>query len=249
MPGKKNTDGYGAEMLAAYKTPGHAVPEIVERSDGLIDFARTGPARYFSGPEEWSKRERQAIKLARGRVLDIGAGAGRFPLYLQDRGYDVTAIDNSPGAIKVCRLRGVKNAMVRSIAEIGKFKAGSFDTILMMGNNFGLFGNPKRAKRLLRQMFRITTEQGQIIAEATDPYQTSEPVHVQYLKANRSRGRMSGQLRLRIRHKDVVGAWFDYLFVSQNEMEMILEGTGWEIKKVFRDQGPSYTTVIAKIYM
>jgi ubiquinone/menaquinone biosynthesis C-methylase UbiE len=243
---RKDQDAYGAEMLAAYKTAGYGILEIVERSDGYIDFARTGPVRYFSDRKGWSKRERAAIQNVRGRVLDIGCGAGRFALYLQSKGHSVTAIDNSSGAIKVCKLRGVESAMVRSIAEIGKFKAGSFDTILMMGNNFGLFGSRKKAKRLLREMFRITTEQGQIIAEATDPYQTSEPVHLQYLKLNRSRGRMSGQLRLRIRHKKVIGQWFDYLFVSQKEMKTILDGTGWGIKKVHSEGGPSYTVVMGK---
>lgn len=243
---RRNQDAYGAEILAAYKTAGHGVMEIIERDDGFIDAAHTGPPRYFSDYAAWSKSERQAIRMARGRVLDIGCGAGRFALYLQRKGLDVTAIDNSPGAVKVSKLRGVRKAMVRSIAEIGKFKPGSFDTIIMMGNNFGLFGGRKKAKHLLRQMFRITTVQGQIIAEATDPYQTSELAHLQYLKFNRSRRRMSGQLRLRVRHQKIIGHWFDYLFVSQKEIIEILEGTGWRIKKILSDKGPGYTAVMVK---
>jgi len=246
MARKKDKDGYGAEIMAAYKAAGHDVPEIIERNDGYVDAARTGSASYFSDHTAWHKRERLAIKMASGRVLDIGCGAGRFALYLQSKGLSVTAIDNSPGAIKVCKLRGVKTAMVRPISEITKFNAQSFDTIIMMGNNFGLFGGREKAKRLLRQMFSITTEEGRIIAEATDPYQTSEPEHLEYFKLNRSRGRMPGQLRLRVRHKKVIGPWFDYLFVSQKEMREILEGTGWEIRKVFAESGPSYVAVIVK---
>src|SRR5262249_51128985 len=150
--------------------------EIIERDDGFIDAARTGPPRYFSDYAAWSKRERQAIRMARGRVLDIGCGAGRFALYLQRKGLEVTAIDNSPGAVKVSKLRGVKKVMVRSIAEVGRFKPGSFETVIMMGNNFGLFGGRRKAKRLLKAFYRITSDRGRIIAEATDPYRTSEPV-------------------------------------------------------------------------
>lgn len=246
MPTEKNKDGYGAAMLAAYKTPGHAVLEIIERDDGYIDAARTGPPRYFSDYAAWSKRERQAMRMVRGRVLDIGCGAGRFALYLQGKGLDVTGIDNSPGAIKVCKLRGVRKAMLRSVAEIGKFKPGSFDTVIMMGNNFGLFGGRQKAKRLLKEFDRITSEKGQIIAEATDPYQTTEPVHLEYLKFNRSRGRMSGQLRLRVRHGKAIGHWFDYLFISQKEMKEILAGTGWELRKILLDKAPGYTAIIKK---
>src|SRR5262249_31787574 len=108
---RKDQDAYGAEIMAAYKAAGHDVPEIIERHDGYVDAARTGPAGYFSDHAAWRKQERLAIKMARGRVLDIGCGAGRFALYLQSKGLSVTAIDNSPGAIKVCKLRGVKTAM------------------------------------------------------------------------------------------------------------------------------------------
>jgi SAM-dependent methyltransferase len=242
---KGEKDAFGAELLAAYKAAGNAGWEIIERVDGLMD-ASAAPRRYFSDYSDWYKRERQAIKLARGRVLDIGCGAGRFLLHLQQKGFAVTGIDNSRGAVKVCKLRGVKNVRLRSIDEIGKFKAASFDTVIMMGNNFGLFGGFKKAKRLLKQMHAITSAEGQIIAEAVDPYQTSEALHLAYQRRNRAQGRMSGQLRIRIRHQDVVGAWFDYLLVSQKEMKQILEATGWQIRKILPDKGPGYTAIITK---
>jgi SAM-dependent methyltransferase len=241
----KNKDGYGALLLSAYKTGGQGAFEIAERVDGFI-AASSWPPRYFSDYASWSERERQAINLAKGRVLDIGCGAGRFLLHLQQKGFDATGIDNSRGAVKVCKLRGVKNVWFRSIGEIGKFKPESFDTVIMMGNNCGLFGGFKKAKRLLKQMYAITSAEGQIIAEAVDPYQTKEPLHLAYQRSNRAQGRMSGQLRIRIRHQDVVGAWFDYLLVSQKEMKQILAGTGWELSTILHDKGPGYTAVIAK---
>lgn len=243
---KKDTDGYGALLLSAYKTGGQGVFEIAERVDGFI-AASSWPQRYFSDYSNWSKRERQAINLAKGRVLDIGCGAGRFLLHLQQKGFDATGLDNSRGAVKVCKLRGVKDVYLRSIDEIGKFKARSFDTVIMMGNNFGLFGGFKKARRLLKQMHAITSAEGQIIAEAVDPYQTNEKLHLAYQRRNRAQGRMSGQLRIRIRHENMVGAWFDYLLVSQKEMKQILEGTGWRIKKVLAEgKGPRYTAVMVK---
>ena len=70
--------------------------------DSLIDLTE-GPAAYFAEFKDWPKIQKQAIKFAKGKVLDIGAGAGRVSLYLQKQGFDVTAIDNSPLAIKVCK--------------------------------------------------------------------------------------------------------------------------------------------------
>jgi len=242
---KKNKDGYGALLLSSLKTSGQGMFEIAERVDGFI-AASTWPPRYFADYRSWSRRERQAIRLAKGRVLDIGCGAGRFTLHLQQKGFEVTGIDNSRGAVKVCSLRGVKDVRLMSMDSIGSFRPGSFDTVIMMGNNFGLFGGFKKARWLLKQLHGITSARGQIIAEAVDPYKTSEPLHLAYQRSNRARGRMSGQLRIRIRHENIVGAWFDYLLVSRKEMEEILVGTGWELRKVLSEDGPRYTVVIAK---
>ncbi len=81
---------------------------------------------------------------ARGRVLDIGCGAGRHALYLQKRGFEVVAIDISPLAVDVCRRRGVNDVRLMSITEADS-NLGPFDTILMMGANFGLFANGRSA--------------------------------------------------------------------------------------------------------
>ena len=92
----------------------------MERDDGLIS-TNLGPARYFSTLADWNPEEKRAARLVRGRVLDVGCGAGRFALYLQMLGLPVTAIDNSSGAVKVCRLRGVKDRVqLASVIEVCK---------------------------------------------------------------------------------------------------------------------------------
>jgi len=220
--------------------------EIVERDDRFIGVS-AWPQRYFTGYQKWSEREKQAIRQVRGRVLDIGCGAGRHGLHLQKKGLAVTGIDISPGAIKVCKMRGYQRVKRMSIVEVRKFKAESFDTIIMMGNNFGLFGGYGKAKRLLKELHRITASGGRIIAEATDPYCTKEPLHLSYHRFNRKRGRMAGQLRIRLRHNTIIGQWFDYLLVSRAEMRDILAGTGWQIGQIIADHGPGYTAIVEKI--
>lgn len=240
----KHHDAYGSELMAVYRGNRNTL-EIFEREDGLISVS-IWPLRYFSDYSSWNKGEKQVMRLVKGRVLDIGCGAGRHGLYLQQKGFDVTGIDNSPGAIKICKLRGYKKARVRSITEIHRFKPESFDTIIMMGNNFGLFGGYRQARRLLKQMHRITTPQGRIIAETTDPYKTTDPVHTAYHRFNRRRGRMGGQLHIRIRHQNIIGHWFDYLLISQEELKTILQGTGWQVTKIIPGEGPGYTVVLEK---
>lgn len=186
------------------------------------------------------------MRYVRGRVMDIGCGAGRHALYLQNKGVDVVGIDISPLAIEVCRKRGLKNALVMSITGVGS-KLGVFDTIMMMGNNFGLFGSNKRAKWLLKKLNRITTQNGKIIATTIDVYDTEVPEHLEYQALNRSRGRLSGQLRLRVKYKRYTTPWFDYLIVSKEEMESILKETDWRVSEYLDDTTSArYIAIIDK---
>jgi len=217
----------------------------VERDDGYFSGS-SGAKVYFSEYKEWPPHEKEAMKHVRGRVLDIGCGAGRHALYLQKKGFDVLGIDNSPLAIKVCKLRGLRKAKVVPIMQVN-FRPGSFDTVLMLGGNFGLFGSFKRARRLLRKFYRITSDGAIIIAETNDPYKTDNPAHLDYHKFNRRRGRMSGQLRIRIRFEKYIGDWFDYLIVSKEEMKKIIEGTGWKIKRFIDSLKGPYIAIIGKV--
>jgi SAM-dependent methyltransferase len=218
--------------------------EVVEREDGFMGLS-PGPRYYFAPYKDWPAHQKRALRLARGRVLDVGCGAGRVALHLQAGGLDVTGIDVSPLAVKVCRLRGVKKARVMSITRVGP-KLGQFDTVVMMGNNFGLFGSLKRARWLLRRFRRTTSEQARMIAETTDPYQTDRRCHLAYHRLNRRRGRMAGQLRLRVRYESYATPWFDYLLVSRDEMRRILDGTGWVLKRTIDADGAPYVALIEK---
>lgn len=211
--------------------------EIVERDDGFIDVSRLA---YYAPVRRWFPVERRALRYARGRVLDVGLGAGRVALELQARGRDVVGIDVSPGAVQVSRDRGVRDVRLLSLDDVDA-SLGRFDAVVMYGNNFGLFGSPAKARRLLRRLRPLAAR---IVAASNDPYGTTDPGHLAYHERNRARGRMPGQLRLRVRHRDLAGPWFDYLIVSPPEMDEILHGTGWHISRLVEDQGSYYVAVL-----
>lgn len=214
-----------------------ADPEIVERDDGWISVSMLD---YFAPVRRWPMVERRALRFVRGRALDVGVGAGRVALELQARGRDVVAIDVSPGAVEVAQERGVRDVRLLAL-EDADASLGGFDSLVMYGNNFGLFGSPAKARRLLRTLRPFV---GRIVATSNDPYGTEDPAHRAYQERNRARGRMPGQLRLRVRYRDLVGPWFEYLIVSPGEMEEIVAGTGWEIQRLVRDEGSYYAAVL-----
>jgi len=216
--------------------------EIIERSDGYFAVS-SGPSEYLAEPAAWAPHLKGALQRhAHGRVLDVGCNAGRHALYLQQQGLDVLGVDVSPLAIAVAKERGL-NAEVLSIDELSA-ELGMFDTILMLGNNFGLFGSAAKARRLLRRFKAFTRPGATLIAESLNVYETKDPDHLAYLAANRERGRMSGQIRMRARYKRLVTPWFDYLMVSPEEMETLVDGTGWRVTNQYPPGGARLNTYV-----
>ena len=212
-------------------------PEIIERDDGFVEAAKIG---YFAPVARWPAVERRALRWVRGRVLDAGVGAGRAALELQRRGRSVVAIDVSAGAVEVARGRGVRDVRLLAFEEVDE-SLGRFDTIVMFGNNFGLFGSPSKARRSLRRLRPLADR---IVAGSNDPYRTADPAHLAYQERNRKRGRMPGQLRLRIRYRDLIGPWFEYLIVSPDEMATLVDGTQWRIRTLVEESGSGYYVAV-----
>jgi len=96
-------DIFGKALMAFYE--GDPTPCNIQRDDGYTRVHDL--ALYFRVYEDWPDYEKSALEYVRGRVLDIGCGAGRHALYLQEKNFEVVAVDASPLAVEVARLRGV----------------------------------------------------------------------------------------------------------------------------------------------
>lgn len=118
----------------------------------------------FRSFEEMPKLEQKALELARGKVLDVGCGAGSHSLYLQDKGLTVKSIDISEGAIQASKLRGVKNAHCLNVYN----ETETYDTILLLMNGSGVFGTLEDAPKSLSKLKLLLNEGGQILIDSSD---------------------------------------------------------------------------------
>jgi SAM-dependent methyltransferase len=189
----------------------------------------------------WQPVERRAQRFVRGRVLDIGCGAGRVCLHLQERGLDVVGVDNSPSAVEGCRRRGVKDVRLCAIDGVDE-RLGSFDTLVMLGNNFGLIGGEASARRALRAMHAVTRPGGRLLGQSFDPQ--GDPGQWGYATRNARRGRFPGTQRVRVRYRDFATPWFDHTLFSPDEMAKLLEETGWRLRRTLPGRGAGYLAII-----
>jgi SAM-dependent methyltransferase len=244
--GPRVGDAFGMILMACWEHGGEPgqVKELIERDDGYLDAMDA--ARYFDGPATWGHLGNWACDQARGRVLDVGSGAGRHALHLQERGHPVVALDISPLAAEVCRRRGVREVVTGTIADLVARGGGPFDSFLMLGGNLGLLESAEKAGLVLETLARLATPDATIVGQGLDPYRTDNALHLGYHQRNRALGRMGGQIRMRVRHQDVATEWFDYLFTSIDELNGLLERSPWRLDRYEMD-GAAYIAVLRRV--
>jgi SAM-dependent methyltransferase len=219
---------------------GRRVIEVVERDDGCVF---TSDPSYFLAPfRRWWTQERRAMRFVRGRVLDVGCGAGRVSLHLQNRGFDVVGIDVSALSVQIARRRGAVDARVGTLDTA--VEAGErFDTILLLGNNLGLLSGEREGRRILRKLARLSSAKGRILAGSYDPYEGASDLARRYQARNRDRGKMGGVERLRVRYRQYATPWYDVLFASRDEVTRLAGDGGWTVRR-FIDDGAGYVAVL-----
>ncbi len=216
---------------------------IVERDDGFIS---EDPGSWFNSTfHEWPECQKEAMKLVKGKSLDIGCGMGRVSLYLQEQGFEIVSIDLSPLAIEICKKQGLRDARVMSAASL-EFDARSFNTILLIGNGFGILGTPENIIEMLRELHRITTDDAVILAETIDPEAWKHPEHVEYCSRNIEMGKPPGLWTLRTKYKGITGEWNEILFASPESMEEIASKAGWFLDEYIGER-TLYIGVLRKV--
>ncbi|MFC4721539.1 class I SAM-dependent methyltransferase [Geojedonia litorea] len=118
----------------------------------------------FRSFNEMPELEQHALKLAKGRVLDVGCGSGSHSLWLQENGFEVKAIDVSKGAVEVAKQRGVHHAEVNNLLN----ETDTFDTILILMNGTGIFQELSQVSNYLTHLKSLLNPNGQILIDSSD---------------------------------------------------------------------------------
>ncbi len=126
--------------------------------------AEMPPSLFFRSLKGMNHIERMALKLCKGKVLDIGAGAGCHSIILQNQKMDVVALELSEEACAVLKARGIRKVVQQDLYKHNE----KYDTILLLMNGFGLARKKSELPKFLLHLKSMLNPQGQIIGDSTD---------------------------------------------------------------------------------
>jgi len=192
------------------------------------------PDYLFRAYDHMPVLEQKALQLCRGKVLDIGCGAGGHSLFLQQRGLPVTALDQSAGAVETCRRRGLKKVVHTDILQYNGIK---FDTLLLLMNGIGIAGKLNRLEAFLKHLKTLLRPNGQILTDSSDiiyMYQKNADSSFQIPGA----GPYYGEGRFVMEYEDEKGPEFPWLYLDYPRLETAAGTVGLGCQKVCA--GPHY---------
>ena len=200
----------------------------------MFDEDEMPVAHLFRTFNQMPRLEQKALSMAKGRVLDIGAGAGCHALALQERGLEVKAIDISPLSCEVMKERGVKD--VECVNLFNPQLQGKYDTLLLLMNGTGIAGKLNRLSMLLNRLKELLAEGGQILIDSSD---------LKYIYENED-GSMDidlnapyyGEVDYQMQYKNVKGEPFDWLYTDPMLLASISKQCGLNCEIV--EEGENY---------
>lgn len=207
-------------------------PEDLQTETSISELDELPVDYLFRGFDEMNQIEQKALKLASGKVLDIGAGAGSHSLYLQnDRYLEVTALDISPKSIEVCKLRGIKNAVAENMLH---FSDGTFDTILLLMNGTGIFQSLNIIDVYLQKLHSLLRPKGQILIDSTDIlYMFDEDEDGGFfIPADGYYGELDYTVHYKGESEDPI----KWLYLDFDTLKNAAENNGFKIEKVLQDE-------------
>lgn len=199
------------------------------RTYSSLDEEDVLPLPYlFRNYEDMPPLEQKALELCKGKVLDIGCGAGSHSLYLQQQGFDVTALDSSAGAVKTCEIRGIEQVVHSNIYD---FKERKFDTLLMLMNGIGIVGRLENLNRFFDHLKSLLQPGGQILLDSSDIIYMFEADEDGGHWVPNS-GSYYGEVQFTMRYKNLKTKPFPWLFVDYSKLEHAALENGLSCKLV-----------------
>lgn len=218
-------------------------PENIETETSISELDELPIAHLFRNFEEMNSLEQKALELAKGKTLDVGAGAGSHSLFLQhERNLEVTALDISPKSIEVCKLRGIQNSVCENLLEF--IPSEKFDTILLLMNGTGIFETVDKMDVYLQKLHSLLNDNGQILIDGTDIFYMYEEEDDRFSIPTEN---YYGELDYIVHYKGESEAPIKWLYMDFENLKDAAEANGFMVELVL-EEGDSYLAKLSFEY-
>lgn len=184
--------------------------------------------QLFRSYDQMPPLEQTALQLAKGRILDCGAGSGCHALVLQDMGKEVEAIDISPLSVEVMQKRGIRQAYQINLFDENYLQ--KFDTILMLMNGSGIIGKLENMKTFFGKMKQLLNPEGCIYMDSSDLRYLFEDEDGSFLMD--LAGNYYGEIDFQMQYKQIKGTPFDWLYVDFQTLAYYASENGFKAELV-----------------
>ncbi|SFB04608.1 Methyltransferase domain-containing protein [Flavobacterium swingsii] len=211
-------------------------PEDLITETSISEADEMSVSYLFRSYAEMPKLEQKALQLAKGKVLDVGCGAGSHSLSLQnDRNLSVISIDISEKAIEACQLRGLQNARAANILDI---ENETFDTIILLMNGTGIFGTLTETTKYLQKLKSLLNPNGQILIDSSDIIYMFDDDEDggKWIPSNG----YYGELTFTISYKNQKEATFPWLYLDYNTLQNAANANGLQCELVMEGEHYDY---------
>ena len=215
-------------------------PENMTTATNISDADEMDVSYLFRDFHEMPLIEQTALNLAKGRVLDVGCGAGSHVLYLQNhKKLETVAVDLSPKAIEACKLRGLKNSFCANIFDITTNDFGQFDTILLLMNGTGICGELKKIDLFLQKLKSLLLVGGQILVDSSDILYMFDPDEIDEIVQN-SESQYYGELIFDLVYKNQQEEPFYWLYLDFETLKKACAKNGLICEKIEAGENQDY---------
>jgi SAM-dependent methyltransferase len=229
----KDKDPMGAAIAEFHRR--HSAGKLIVHSS-QFDDDEIPVKTLFRDFRQMPVLEKEALRMAKGDILDVGGGSGCHSLALQEMGKNVCAIDISPLSVETMQERGVKDARLVNLFD--ESFTETFDTVLMLMNGSGIIGKIAYLGEFFLRMKKMLRPDGCILMDSSDLKYLFEDEDGSFLID--IAGDYYGEVDFSMEYRGVKGDSFDWLYIDFQTLSLYAAEYGFKAEMIKEGQHYNY---------